>query len=573
MQEKEHEFSFKSLFVPLTTLKTIHIIVIVGFIVFGNALFNGFVGDDKGQYVANTMTHSLSNIPFIFHSVLQVHGNNTIDFFYRPLTFTIITFLNFLFGLSPFYFHLVQLVLHITNSILVYFLFKKYIKIIVAFFIALIFLLHPANSETVSYISNLQDILFMFFGLIALQVLTSTLPSIKKVLLLSAALLASLLSKETGVLFCIVVPLYTFLLLQKQRLQVLFATSFSFITYLFLRFSSDQVESFYVNPSAMSLLSLSERLMSVPKIIFHYLQLFIFPKDLALGWSWTVEKLEFGDFYFPLLIDLLFFISLVIFLYYLHLKKSKLQKAYIFFIVWFLLGLAAHIQLVPLDFTVADRWMYFPLIGLLGIAGIGISSLYNDGRKTKNIAILILCLLLIGFGIRTVVRNLNFYDDLTLTSHDVKVIPNSYLLENTIGVTYLFNGNLNAAKEHLERSIYLDQHSQSWNNLGIMYAKLGDLKKARQYLHKSVELSDYGNYELAYENLAKVELLSNNPKEAKRTAEMGLVKFPNEPNLWLALATAEYQLGDKEAVLIYVQKAKTLDKSININDFIIKLSQ
>jgi len=40
-------------FSPLTTVKAIHIIVIFGFIVFGNALFNNFVGADKKYFINN----------------------------------------------------------------------------------------------------------------------------------------------------------------------------------------------------------------------------------------------------------------------------------------------------------------------------------------------------------------------------------------------------------------------------------------------------------------------------------------------------------------------------------------
>lgn len=56
-------FSFKKLFVPFTTAKAIHLIVIIGFVVYVNSLYNGFVVDDLGQIIGNESIRSLTNIP------------------------------------------------------------------------------------------------------------------------------------------------------------------------------------------------------------------------------------------------------------------------------------------------------------------------------------------------------------------------------------------------------------------------------------------------------------------------------------------------------------------------------
>lgn len=576
MIQQKNDLGFKDLFLPLTTKKAIIFIFITGFIVFFNSLFNGFVGDDKGQFVGNSLTHSLGNVLRIFHTILQANSTstNSILSFYRPVTFTIIAVITTLFGQSAFFFHLTQIFIHIANSVLVYIIFKKHIQNTPAFFAAIVFLIHPVNSETVSYISDLQDTLFMFFGLISLEISTFKLRWAYKLSLLSITLLASILSKETGFLFFIIVPFYSLLFSQKNRLYVLFPTSISFIIYFFLRFSSAPVATFTVSPSEITMLTLTQRLLSAPKIIFHYLQIFVFPSNLALGWNWTVDKLTPADFYFPLLIDLIFFISLVSFLYYLHRKKSKLKKAYIFFSTWFLVGLVAHIQLVPLDFTVADRWLYFPMVGLLGlILCVGLSILCDRRKVIKDATVLVLCGLLVGFGIRTIVRNSNFYNDTTLYSHDLRVIPNNYVLENTLGVAYLFNDDLNAAKVHFERSIYLNKHSQSWNGMGIIHAKSGDLKKARQYFLNSIKLSNHGEYTLAYDNLVRIDLLLNNLPEARQMGKQAVTKFPHEATFWLLLAITEYKLGNEHEALLNVQKATALDSSINTKDFIKKINQ
>ncbi len=57
----EKEFTFKDYFVPLTTTKAIHFIIIIGIVVYANALFNGFIADDNGQILDNQLVHSIGN--------------------------------------------------------------------------------------------------------------------------------------------------------------------------------------------------------------------------------------------------------------------------------------------------------------------------------------------------------------------------------------------------------------------------------------------------------------------------------------------------------------------------------
>ena len=50
----------------LNSKKVIWIIVLVGFGVYFNSLFNGFVWDDEEQIVNNAIIQSMSNLPQIF---------------------------------------------------------------------------------------------------------------------------------------------------------------------------------------------------------------------------------------------------------------------------------------------------------------------------------------------------------------------------------------------------------------------------------------------------------------------------------------------------------------------------
>ena len=125
MQEndpKEQEFSFKNYFIPLTSVKAITWIVAIGLIVYANSLFNGFVIDDAGQIVANPLVHSLTSIPTIlFNQSSALLSSN----YYRPIPSIVYAFLYTFFQAITFPYHLIQLLFHIGNAILIFLIFKK----------------------------------------------------------------------------------------------------------------------------------------------------------------------------------------------------------------------------------------------------------------------------------------------------------------------------------------------------------------------------------------------------------------------------------------------------------------
>jgi hypothetical protein len=80
-------------FTNLSVRKAVFLIVTFGFIVFGNALFNGFVWDDILQIRDNTNVQSLANFPHFFSS-----GINSQNVFYRPLMLLSFSAIYTLFG-------------------------------------------------------------------------------------------------------------------------------------------------------------------------------------------------------------------------------------------------------------------------------------------------------------------------------------------------------------------------------------------------------------------------------------------------------------------------------------------
>jgi hypothetical protein len=423
----EGEFSFKQYFVPLTTIKAVHWIIIIGLLVFANALFNGFVWDDKTYIVNNLEVHKLDLATLLGPNLFNSAG------FYRPISALYFAGLYSLSGATPFLYHLLQILLHITNSVLVFIVFKHFFNKNVSFILALIFLVHPMNVESVSYIASSVSVLFLFFGLLALVLSFKQELKGKKLFSIFCLIFLSMLTKETGFLFLLLILLFIFL--YKKRSFILFSLLSVATTILYLIFRISTIGTTYEKQDFIPImkLSLDERLLSIPQIIFYYIGTFIFPNKLATSQNWVVHEINFSNFYLPLLLDTLFFISIGLIGIYLYKNKKELFAIFVFFLFWFFAGLEMLLQIVPLDMTVADRWIYFPMVGLLGLIGVSIALLTKRNPHLKKyilVAMIIIICLLAG---RTIVRNTNWSNATILYTHDIQV-QDDYNKRDGLGV-------------------------------------------------------------------------------------------------------------------------------------------
>src|ERR1051326_1745541 len=92
----------------------VFILCVTGIIIFSNALFNNFVSDDILQIVKSPLVHSLNNIPLFFISSLRDikrHGI-FVDFYYKPIMFSLYSLLYTIAKGSPIPFHIFQLCIH-----------------------------------------------------------------------------------------------------------------------------------------------------------------------------------------------------------------------------------------------------------------------------------------------------------------------------------------------------------------------------------------------------------------------------------------------------------------------------
>lgn len=534
----------------LTNKNVFLILTFIGFFVFGNMLFNNFVWDDKTFIVLNPEVHTL-NIPLLFGINLF---NDTL--YYRPIPALYSAFLYTIAGMNVFPYHLFQLAIHIACTFLLFLIFSKFFKKNISFLLSLVFLVHPMNVESVSFIAQTVSPLFFLFGISALY-LTFRKKLKYSILLTGLFLLLSLLTKETGILFVVLVFLYSFLNQTNEKFKVIGAGIAAVLGYFFIRFAIGHV--FYTKSLLISSIArapLSERLFTIPSVAFYYLRTFVFPVSLAINQHWVTNSLN--DFFLAIIIGAVVLIVIISLGFYFFIKSKKVFKSYIFFSAWFVMGLLFHLQIIPLDMTVADRWFYFPMAGLLGVMGVVLDYKFSKGNSIKIVTTILFVVIILS-GIRTMIRNTNWLDAKTLYMHDMK-ISNNFELENNLGWEYIQDHNYKSAILHLNKSVGMwAGWDRSWYNLGVAYHFSNHIPEAKDAYGKALALNK--NNAQVIENLSYLELFYYDPKQAKVLLEKGINKYPDRPKLWYFLALAEYKLGNKTQAKTDIEKAYLLDYS------------
>ena len=505
----------------IKTAKVVWIFILIGLLVYGLSLFNGFVWDDEEQIVNNVFVHSVKNIPLLFQSSTFNTGGAGVSAgtYYRPLMMTFFSFVYQLFGPNPFFFHLFQLFFHILTAILVYLMFKHFFKEMTAFFIALIFLVHPAGVESVAYISAVQDIFYVLFGILAFYIVIKNRAKFefKNIFLINTLLFLSLLSKETAILFFIIIFIYQLIFDRKFIFENLIFFMMTVGIYALLRFALAGVFFTPYHNAPIVQLSLWQRIMMIPAIFFYYFKLFFYPLDLAVMQHWVIRTLDFRMLLGSLSAGILA----------LLLWKKRFNRNFIFFLLWFIITIFPYLQIFPLDMTVAERWFYLPVVGLLGMMGAVWS---KSGNKLVIMGVIIIAI----FSIRSFFRTMDWKNGLTLYGRDIKISKGAFDLENNYGVELFRAGDYQEAKVHFLKSTELAPYWwTNWNNLGAVYEQEKNYQKALEYYQKSI---DNGQYYLAYENMAKILVLQEkvNPIAGRKTDEFlrkALEMFPENENL------------------------------------------
>jgi len=442
----------------------------------------------------------------------------------------------------------------LADSFLLFLFFCVFFSEDISFFLALLFLVHPINVESVAYIGSTQSELYFLPGITALLLSQKKALSRLRLLWIIGLLLFSIFTKETGFLFVILILLYRALFKLGELKKFAFLTGLIAVFYILLRILYGGVT--FADPTSIPIvaLPLTYRLLNIPSIILFYIKTFFFPSTLLIWQLWVIKTASWTNFLLPLVVCILFFGLLAYIGYLLYKKENSLYKklpfiTYVFFFTWFTIGIGMLLQIIPLDMTVADRWFYFPIVGLLGMIGITLTAFLPSIKINRSTYIFAAAFLLCILGTRTFIRTFDYKDNITLYRHDIKGAN-----ESVIGLTAYGVELFNAGK--IEEGCTLIQHAVDLSQTADDMTELGNCNQANKQYDDAISaytraLEIYNSESVhrgpglvIYLNIAHTLIAADRPQEAiDFINNKALKRYPENQQLLQLLNDADSEMN------------------------------
>ena len=500
-----------------------------------------------------------------------------------------------LFGPNPGWHHLVNLMFHMANTLL---LFTILGRITGAFwqsaFVAALFALHPLHVESVAWVSERKDVLSTFFCLLTMKayfryversiagqyvlaLMFFSLGLASKPMLVTLPLVLLLLDywplnrmKTTGEV--------RFSHLVLEKIPFFFLSAVSSIITLFVQTSSGALRT-------VEKLTLTARFANAVVSYVKYIGKMIWPLNLAPFYPYSRQHLPAWQAFVS--IALLLTVTILV---------IRLSKKYSYLFVgwfWYLIMLVPVIGLVQVgDQAMADRYTYIPLTGLFIILAWGTNDLLQNWKYRKIALGISFAAVIPVLSVLTWCQASYWQNSEKLFRHTLKATGENYLAYINLGVALMEQNKVIEAIDAYRKAIVINPDKQepyynlavaynkigrgeeaamvvkeairlkpdnarAWNTLGAAYSMTGRLRDAAGAYKRAIEIDTH--YADAYNNLSMVCVQLGHFREALDASKQAIELQPDFSKAYSTLGTVYHQLGMFHEAIDAYKKAVKID--------------
>lgn len=528
------------------------LLAIATIVAYSNSFDAPFQFDDEAQLLTHKRNQKVSTF-----SDLGIWT----DVNYRPLsTFTLA--LNYRWGgENVLGYHLFNLMIHLLAGVILFFLLKRINNIrqnnnplLLPIVATLFFLLHPAQTQSVTYIvqrmtslAGMFTMLSVYTYLVARHEWLITKNKSKSIMLLGLAGIASvlgILSKQTAAIIPLLWVLVEWLFVRNnsQKTDKKWAIGLSSATLLLY---AGAILIFGL-PTETTEISRINYLATQMTVIPRYLQIMLLPLGLYIDHGLKpVENL----FDLKVIAGALLLASLFIF----ALLKSKKWPIFSFGILWIFITLLIESSVIPIRDVMFDHRMYLPLAGFsISLWFLILHLLKNNIKRAGTIALVVL----LGLGGATFARNNTWRNQLTIWEEVTERYPDHFRGWMSIGRILAAAGSTDYLRiiDSYEKALKIDpSYEPLWNDLGINYGKTGNTAKAIECF-KMLENAKDPEYKItANRTIGLFSLITNKTDDAEKYLIKTLEIDPADSAAIHGLSTLYIQKKEWEKSLYYAE--------------------
>ena len=460
-----------------------------------------------------------------------------------------------LWGFDPTGYHIVNVLLHLGNTLLVWHLMRR-LLVPGAWVVAAVFAVHPLHVESVAWVIERKDMLSGLFYLAAVLAWLRFVeqPRPRRYACSLVLYAAGLLSKS------IVITLPVALLLWHwwQQGRVTSADLLRLVPFGVVGLIITVGDlSFYQSREVLSLdYSLIERTLIAARALWFYVGKLLWPTNLTLVYPlWDIrvaDPLAWGY--------LVAAISLAVALWCFRHQVGRGPLAGALFFVVTLSPVLGFVDYGYMQFAfVADRFQYLAGLGIMavviGAITYGVRGLSDSWQKGARV---VAAVVIVVLGLLTWRQASIYRDDETLNRHIIALNPQARDAYLNLGDALYEQGRyeeaLDVTRIAVERR---PEHFQAHFNLGATLDKLGRFEEAETHLRRAIALSPQAQN--AYLNLSKVLYEQGRYEEALEAARVAIEQDPDFVEAHFNLGAILNKLERFEEAEIHLRRAIALN--------------
>lgn len=560
---------------------------IATFVAFIPSLQNGFVWDDQAYIVDSTLIAPLDVAHFKMMWTTPFGGN------YHPLTMLSLAIERALVGTSPFLYHLDNLLIHILNSLLVFWLLKRLTHNNIAAFVAgLLFGIHPLHVESVAWATERKDVLYCLFLFLSLWFYLNFIEHTQKrrnYVLSLIFFICACLSKGMAVVFPLLVLLTDYFLIRRKLTVSVWLEKLPYFVVALITgivaITAQREAGADMKEYLAHLYSASERFFFIAYGFAFYWVKMLLPVKLSLVYSYPSPNSLTWEYYAAPVVILV----LLGLLYWLSRRNTTVAWGALFFLICIL----PVSQLLPVgSMVVAERYFYLSSVGPLFLLGMLVNKGISQVNWVRPLTIVAGIVVSGFFMFQTFQYSKVWKNQLTAFSYAVEQFPTSVMgLRNVGGYYFQQKDYANAIPYYQKAQQYSLSPGDLCLELGQCYFYTKNYPKAVENLQKAVDIKKLLDADVwmlgeCYYNLGQTDkaipylqkAIAARPNEAQLIGFLGLTYIKRDefdkaiPCIEKAIAlNPQYSEAHTNLSFIYI-KQKKFDKAIQALEEAVRLN-